>query len=46
LHAWIPVVHVIADGSPGEGFQPLEPDLEDVYFHQLGLAGVAADAAL
>jgi ABC-type multidrug transport system ATPase subunit len=46
LHAGIPVVHVIADGSPGEGFQPLEPDLEDVYFHQLGLAGVAADAAL
>jgi ABC-type multidrug transport system ATPase subunit len=46
LHAGIPVVHVIADSSPGEGFQPLEPDLEDVYFHQLGLAGVAADAAL
>ena len=46
LHAGIPVVHVIADASPGEGFQPLEPDLEDVYFHQLGLAGVPADAAL
>jgi ABC-type multidrug transport system ATPase subunit len=46
LHAGTTVVHVIADASPGEGFAPLDPDLEDVYFHRLGLAGVAADAAL
>jgi ABC-type multidrug transport system ATPase subunit len=26
------VVHVYADGSPGAGFEPSEPDLEDVYF--------------
>ncbi|HSU17363.1 ABC transporter ATP-binding protein [Longimicrobium sp.] len=26
------VVHVHADASPGAGFEPVEPDLEDVYF--------------
>ncbi|MPY90581.1 MAG: ATP-binding cassette domain-containing protein [Luteitalea sp.] len=26
------VVHVHADASPGGGFEPVEPDLEDVYF--------------
>jgi ABC-2 type transport system ATP-binding protein len=26
------VLHVHADGSPGAGFEPVEPDLEDVYF--------------
>jgi ABC-type multidrug transport system ATPase subunit len=26
------VVHVYADAVPGPGFQPAEPDLEDVYF--------------
>ena len=26
------VVHVYGDESPGAGFEPLEPDLEDVYF--------------
>ncbi|HEY7768779.1 ABC transporter ATP-binding protein [Longimicrobium sp.] len=26
------LVHVYADGSPGPGFDPAEPDLEDVYF--------------
>jgi ABC-2 type transport system ATP-binding protein len=26
------VVHVFSDGSPGVGFEPTEPDLEDVYF--------------
>ena len=26
------VVHVHGDGPPGAGFEPLEPDLEDVYF--------------
>jgi ABC-type multidrug transport system ATPase subunit len=44
LLAGTPVVHVFADGPPGEGFTPLEPDLEDVYFHQLGLAGQAEAA--
>jgi len=38
LLAGVPVVHVLADSHPGEGFEPVEPDLEDVYFHRIGLA--------
>jgi ABC-2 type transport system ATP-binding protein len=26
------VVHVFSDAAPGDGFEPAEPDLEDVYF--------------
>ena len=26
------VVHVYSEGAPGAGFEPVEPDLEDVYF--------------
>jgi ABC-type multidrug transport system ATPase subunit len=26
------VVHVFSDGAPGSGFEPAEPDVEDVYF--------------
>ena len=44
LLAGIPVVHVFADAAPGDGFTALEPDLEDVYFHQLGLAAQAEAA--
>ncbi len=29
------VVHVLGDRSPGDGFQPAEPDLEHVYFATL-----------
>lgn len=32
------VLHVYADSSPGDGFEPVEPDLEDVYFHRLAKA--------
>jgi hypothetical protein len=32
------VVHVLADAPPGDGFEPMEADLEDVYFHQIGIA--------
>ncbi|HYR28307.1 MAG TPA: ABC transporter ATP-binding protein [Thermoanaerobaculia bacterium] len=32
LHAGRTVVHVYADGSPGSGFEAVQPDLEDVYF--------------
>ena len=32
LHAGRTVVHVYADGSPGAGFEAVQPDLEDVYF--------------
>jgi ABC-2 type transport system ATP-binding protein len=41
------VVHVFSDGVPGGGFEPTEPDLEDVYFsamvgHLRGHAGAAS----
>jgi len=28
-------IHVLADSSPGEGFDTVSPDLEDVYFGEL-----------
>ena len=30
-----PVIHVLNDGQPGEGFVSIEPDLEDVYFSEI-----------
>lgn len=39
LLAGEPVVHVVSDGPPGDGFEPMEADLEDVYFHRLRSAG-------
>lgn len=30
------VIHVYAESAPGEGFEAVEPDLEDVYFHRVG----------
>lgn len=30
------IVHVYADVLPGEGFEPVEPDLKDVYFSVMG----------
>jgi ABC-2 type transport system ATP-binding protein len=35
LSAGRTVVHVLGDQSPGEGFEPAEPDLEHVYFATL-----------
>jgi len=32
LVAGRPVVHVWSESAPGDGFEPVEPDLEDVYF--------------
>ena len=41
------VVHVYADGSPGDGFEPVEPDLEDVYFSVMtGHRGEQTEAEL
>lgn len=37
-----PVVHAVADASPGAEWTPLEPGLEDVYFHTVGAAALAA----
>jgi ABC-2 type transport system ATP-binding protein len=39
------IVHVLADGKPEEGFEPVAPDLEDVYFGQLRASGSATLAA-
>jgi ABC-type multidrug transport system ATPase subunit len=44
LLAGTPVVHVFSEAAPGDGFSAIDPDLEDVYFHQLGLAGQAEAA--
>lgn len=43
LRAGRTVVHVLADDRPGEGYQPVEADLRDVYFATLG--GEPAEAA-
>lgn len=39
LHAGKTVIHVLADGKPGDEFDPAEPDLEDVYFSALSRSG-------
>jgi ABC-type multidrug transport system ATPase subunit len=41
------LIHVFADAAPGDGFEPVEPGLEDVYFTTLSRsrAGDKADAA-
>jgi ABC-2 type transport system ATP-binding protein len=35
LHAGRTRVRVLADAQPGSGFEPVAPDLEDVYFREL-----------
>jgi len=37
-----PVIHVFASEKPEEGFEQVEPDLEDVYFQRLRLQARAA----
>jgi len=37
-------IHVLADSSPGEGFETVSPDLEDVYFGELRKQAVAKAA--
>jgi ABC-2 type transport system ATP-binding protein len=38
------VIHVSSDGLPDDGFTPVEPDLEDVYFSAMhGLIGAGAE---
>jgi ABC-2 type transport system ATP-binding protein len=32
------VLHVYSEAAPGDGFESIEPDLEDVYFHRLAEA--------
>lgn len=40
-----PVVHVLADTSPGAGFDPIAPNLEDVYFGKLRAQAARSAAA-
>ena len=41
------VAHVVAEASPGGAFEPVEPDLEDVYFATMaGLTSPPAPAAV
>lgn len=42
LVAGTPVVHAVADAAPADGWSAVEPDLEDVYFHTVGAAALAA----
>ncbi len=42
LVAGRPVIHVFSADCPEEGFEQIEPDLEDVYFRQLRLQRQAA----
>ena len=44
LLAGRPVIHIFSDSDPGDGFTVIDPDLEDVYFQQIGLA-TAKEAA-
>jgi ABC-2 type transport system ATP-binding protein len=36
LIAGKPLIHIYSDQNPGEGFQPVSPDLEDVFFTRIG----------
>lgn len=40
-----PVVHVLADADPGEGFAAVPANLEDVYFGELRKVALAAAPA-
>ena len=45
LVAGKPVVHVLADANPGEGFDAVPASLEDVYFGELRRAALASTPA-
>jgi ABC-type multidrug transport system ATPase subunit len=46
LNAGRSILHVLSDNDPGDGFEPLDPDLEDVYFSTLrSLNSNVAEAA-
>jgi ABC-type multidrug transport system ATPase subunit len=42
LFAGATIIHVMADGSPGDGFEPVDGGLEDVYFSTLDASRRAA----
>ena len=39
------VLHVYGESSPGPGFEPVEPDLEDAYFHAIRATEAGTPAA-
>jgi ABC-2 type transport system ATP-binding protein len=39
LVAGSPLIHVLSDSNPGDGFSPISPDLEDVFFSKLRMVG-------
>jgi ABC-2 type transport system ATP-binding protein len=43
LVAGEPVVHVYSESSPGDGFNSVEPVLEDVYFYRVGEPALAGE---
>ncbi len=45
LVAGRPLIHIYSEGDPGQGFEAVAPDLEDVYFLHLRRSGVAPQAA-
>jgi ABC-2 type transport system ATP-binding protein len=45
LIAGQPLIHVYNDKAPEEGFKPVDPDLEDVYFQRLRRHGVRLSAS-
>ncbi len=45
LIAGKPIIHIYAETEPGNGFQPVEADLEDVYFSQI-FGGLATPASV
>lgn len=45
LVAGKPVIHVLSDNSPGDGFIPIAADLEDVYFGELRRAADTSSKA-
>lgn len=41
LVAGDPMIHVYSESRPGDGFAAVEPNLEDVYLHRVGIAALA-----
>jgi ABC-2 type transport system ATP-binding protein len=37
----LPIAHVYSETTPGDGFTPVDPGLEDVYFHRTGRLAAA-----
>ena len=44
LQAGRPLVHIYSETAPGDGFVLIEPDLEDVYFREIGRGSSAVAA--